>query len=462
MLDELPAFNITLDGALWFSFYVEPDFDRFLVEACHYILPGFDASAHPSPYEKSVLLREGLAKGRYLLVMDGIEVLLEAERDRKTFGAFHDRALREFLEGLGEGTRSQILVSSRFPLSDLEGRPYYRALPLGDLSPEASDELLASLGVVKEAADRAPIYVRFGTHALTLQVLGDYLTRFFEGDPAAIATIPDFPPDTSQGIRLQAILDCYWQRMDTDERFFLTRMSAFRGGVDERSLIVLNRHGDHSSTEFRAMVKRLLASPLVSIERRDGHARLTSHPLIKTFFYDRMGDAERDQTHRALKDFAQGLPLPDRPKTLEDYEPLLQACHHCLQVGLYTEAYQMYRRNNMDNALRWWGHYTQAISLLEPLREASQGTLPAWRSERWQKSWVENETALLALMRGDLNLAIERFEQSAQMDAQVGDGPGQSASLQNLAGALIQRGDYNSALKALEQSRALENTLGTI
>ena len=457
LLDELPDFQIPMDGALWFSFYNEPDFDRFLVEACRYVIPDFDAQAHPSPYEKSVMLREAMQKKRYLMVLDGLEVLQVADRERKNYGSFQDRALREFMEAFGAETRSQLLVSTRFRLTDLEGKPYYYELPLGNLSLDSADDLLNSYGIEGSRLEFEPIYARFGAHALTLQILGDYLTRYHGGDIAAVAKIEAFPVDAAQGIRLQAVLNAVWQELNPRERFFLTRLAAFRGGVDERSLVILNRESDHADAEFRALAQRLLAGPLVDIERRDGHARLTAHPLIKTFFYERMADSERDQTHRELKDFAQGLPLPDRPRTLEDYEPLLQACHHCLQVGLYTEAYQVYRRNNMDNCLRWWGHYAQAESLLEPLREASQGTSPSWQSERWQKSWVENETALLALLRGDVPLAIERFRHSAQMDAQYGDALGESASLQNLAGALIQRGDFEGALRDLEQSRLLEN-----
>ena len=460
LLEELPDFRLPLAGALWFSFYIEPDFDRFLVEACRYVIDKFDSALHPSPYEKSVLLREALQKERYLLVLDGLEVLQFADRERPNFGSFQDRALREFLESFAAGSKSQVIVSTRFPLTDLHDKPYCHELPLGDLSPESAEDLLSSYGLAGTAEGRKPLYARFGTHALTLQILGDYLTRYRDGEPSGATSVPEFPTDAPQGIKLQAVLDAYWQELDSDARFFLTRLAAFRGGVDERSLMILNQNSDHSSPEFRSLVQTLLSSPLVDIERRDTHARLTAHPLIKTFFYERMADSERAQTHRELKDFAQGLPLPDRPRTLEDYEPLLQACHHCLQVGLYTEAYQVYRRNNMDNALRWWGHYAQATSLLEPLREASQGTSPSWQSERWQKSWVENETALIALLRGDLRLAIERFRHSAQMDAQYGDQLGQSASLQNLAGALIQCGDFAGALEALEQSRLLENTQG--
>jgi tetratricopeptide (TPR) repeat protein len=460
LLDELPSHNIRVDGALWFSFYVEPEFDRFLTEACRYLIPGFDPVAHPSPYEKGVLLREAMEKGHYLLVLDGIEVLLVSDRQRKDFGAFLDRALREFLEGVCEAKNSQVLTSSRWPLTDLMEKPGYRMLQLADLSSESAEELLLSYGVGGSEMDRNQICTRFGSHALTLQVLADYLTRFHEGDPQGTMQIQEFSLDAPQGIRLQAALDSYWQRLETDERFFLTRMSAFRGGVDERSFLVLNKKGDAFSPEFRQLVTRIIKSPLVSVERREGRPRLTAHPLIKTFFYERMGDNERGQTHRALKDYAQGLPLPDRPRTLADYEPLLEACHHCLQVGLYTEAYHIYRRNNMDNALRWWGHYAQAHALLEPLREASQGDAPAWQTERWQKSWVENETALLAMLRGNTEIALERFRNSADMDAKSGDGSGESASWQNVASVLTQRGDFWGALSALEKSQAIETTIG--
>jgi tetratricopeptide (TPR) repeat protein len=114
----------------------------------------------------------------------------------------------------------------------------------------------------------------------------------------------------------------------------------------------------------------------------------------------------------------------------------------------------------MDNALRWWGQYAQANELLEQLRAATQGDVPAWQCERWQKSWVENETALLATLHGDMARALERFRRSAQLDAESGDGSGESASWQNLASALTQRGDFREALQALERSRILEAMLG--
>ncbi len=456
LLDDLPQYGIALEGALWFSFYVEPEFDRFLVEACRYLITGFKPQDHPSPYDKSLLLREALNTGHYLIVLDGIEVLLGAERDRPDYGTFRDRALKDFLDGIREQSASQVLISSRFPLVDLVGKPGTFTLELTDLAPDAADALFESYGVKGTSSEREAIYTRFGTHALTLQLLGDFLTRYYDGEPRGIGDIQPFLPDAPQGVRLQAVLDGYWQSLTPDERFFLTRLAAFRGGVDDRSLLVLNKTGNAFDPAFRQMVDRLVQSPLVTVERRGRHARLTAHPLIKTFFYERMGDSERTLAHRNLKDYAQGLPLPERPHTLEDYEPLIEACHHCLQVGLYTEAYQIYRRNNMDNSLRWWGHYTQAVAILEPLREACSGENPAWRNERWQRSWIENETALIAALRGDSALALERFQNSADMDASIGDLSGEAASFQNMAGVQTQRGDYEQALIALERSKMLE------
>lgn len=460
LLDELPERNVRLDGALWFSFYFEPEFDRFLAEACLYVIPDFDAKRHPSPYEKVVLLLEALQNRHFLLVLDGLEVLLVSDRSRKDFGAFQDGALREFIEGLCEGGTSQLLISSRFPILEREGSADQRVWQIADLGRPAADELMVQVGVGGTEEEREQIYERFGCHALTLQTLASYLARYFGGDPSAINSIPVFPSDSPQGIKVQAVLEGYWKCLEPAERFFLTRMSAFRGGVDDRSLIVLNKSGDSFDPEFRTLVQRLQHSPLVSVERRDGFTRFTSHPLIKTYFYERMAEEERSETHRALKDYAQGLPIPDRPRTLQDYTPLLEACHHALQVGLYPEAYQMYRRNNMDNALRWWGHYAQAQELLEPLRKAAQAEKLVWQTEPWQESWVENETALIALLRGDTATALVRFEHSAELDAKAGDGLGESASYQNIAGVLLQRGEFRSALQVLKKSRAIEMMQG--
>ncbi|MCJ7529599.1 MAG: NB-ARC domain-containing protein, partial [Anaerolineales bacterium] len=104
LLDELSKQATRFDGALWFNFYVEPSFDRFLVECCRYMVEDFDQTSYPSPFAKATLVRQVLDEHRYLLVMDGIEMLLVDDPNRVNYGSFQDLALRDFMCAISQQT----------------------------------------------------------------------------------------------------------------------------------------------------------------------------------------------------------------------------------------------------------------------------------------------------------------------------------------------------------------------
>lgn len=349
--EELPQRGIILDGCLWFSFYVEPSVDRFLAEACRYLIPSFNPRHYFSPFAKSVILRETLANQRCLLVLDGLETMLVAEHENPHYAACENRALRNFLLGTcGAQDSSQVIITSRWSLSDLSKEPGYQEIFLSDLSPEAALDYMLWQGVKGDRDRIAGVCDDYGYHALTLSVLADYLIQPpHSGDIAGVDSLRELPAETPQGAKLKSILEGYWKKLTRPERFFLTRLATSRAGVTEATFefMAIDDDGNACSVKhpiFHRTLRRLRQSALLQIEKRGSREVYTTHPLIKTYFYGRLDLEEKRQIHLAWINYAKGLPVPDEPKTIEQVEPLLEFFHHCNRTDFYDAGYEIYAK----------------------------------------------------------------------------------------------------------------------
>ena len=103
----------------WWGFYEERDFDKFLNEALKVFIRDFDPDEMRSTSVTKVnLLQNLLHTGRYIFVLDGLEVLQHPKGD--SYGLFSDRKLKEFLNYFAEKDNlSFCVINSRAPVVDL-------------------------------------------------------------------------------------------------------------------------------------------------------------------------------------------------------------------------------------------------------------------------------------------------------------------------------------------------------
>src|SRR5262249_13240149 len=135
------------------------------------------------------LLREALAVGGpHLLVLDGLERVQRPEGEAAgAFGQIEDPLLRGLLTRLAEGgSKATVLVTSRFPLTDLEAMldRGYRHRDVDGLDRSAALELLRRHGVRGDDDTLSGLVESYGAHALTLDHLGGLIGRFLDGDPS--------------------------------------------------------------------------------------------------------------------------------------------------------------------------------------------------------------------------------------------------------------------------------------
>lgn len=117
-----------------------------------------------------------------LLVLDGVEPL-QHPPNHPLAGRLKDPGLAALLKGLAGANLGLCVVTTRERIADLDG--FIRTAPqedLGALSPEAGAELLKKLGVDGKKKELLAASREFGNHALTLSLLGSYLSRACGGD----------------------------------------------------------------------------------------------------------------------------------------------------------------------------------------------------------------------------------------------------------------------------------------
>jgi hypothetical protein len=282
-------------GLFVWSFYQEPDAGLFLRELFDYFKAESSAAQGAGLLH---LLGDALQKGGpHLLILDGLERVQRQEGAGGEYGKIEDPLLRNLLMRVATGPgRTTVLVTSRFPLSDLspwEGRGY-RHLDVGELDLPAALALLRRRGVHGDDATLAELVNAYGAHALTLDHLGSLLGQFLDGDPSRAPEAPALAAKSSdrQALRLARLLTAYEKHLPPAELALLCRLCLLRRSVREEQLLALFL----CSPPVHARTVRDLTAQI---------ARLVSVVSIRGVQVDDLTHAIRDVLEHALA----GAPL---------------------------------------------------------------------------------------------------------------------------------------------------------
>ncbi len=142
-------------GVFVWSFYEDPHTDAFLRAAHAYFTDKEDAPAGGMLGRLQLALSGDTPHG---LVLDGLE-RVQSEGDRGRRGELEDVQLKRLVRALAGGVgNARALVTSRFPLVDLEGwtGAGHRAIALDDLELPVAMDVLRAWGVNGDDAAVAP------------------------------------------------------------------------------------------------------------------------------------------------------------------------------------------------------------------------------------------------------------------------------------------------------------------
>ncbi len=346
-------------SVLVWSFYERPRSDAFLRECGQLFLGESDDAPAGGRLER---LQRGLRDGRpHLIVLDGLE-RVQAEAGgvgalARARGELEDHQLKLLLQAVAAGLgRTRMLVTSRFPLVDLRDWHHRGVVetPLDDLPTEAARAVLRGWEVRGDDAQLDAVTAQVGGHALSVAVIGSYLSHFEEGriEAAARFKLQEAVRDDPKAAKLARVLGYYAERLPVDERDVLARLSVFPRGISLEVLGVLVDAGGavagvllNSTHALPKLLRRLVDRGLVfRYSATDGTLTWTAHPFVRERFAGLLGCAASEVFEAVAQKLGQGLEQrpekhPEDKALLDRYEQLIEVMQ---LAGREQEALDLY------------------------------------------------------------------------------------------------------------------------
>ncbi len=455
------------DTLVVWSFYDEPDANAFLQASWRYLTGDATGDARGAGWFH--LLKEALSDGRrHLFVLDGLERVQHQHTDATgIYGEMEDPLLRGFLSRIAAGTgRAKAIITTRFPVADVERwrDRGYTLIDVDALTRDSARRLLRSHGVRGDDAVLDRLTDLYGGHALTLDLLGGALSRFFGASSVPVLE-PAAPAEegiSPQEARLAAVLRLYERHLPKAELALLCRLCIFRFGVDAEALwsifLAPGREavaGDMVGLSASALEAGLANLVAAHLTLRDQRGRFTIHPAVRDHFYRLFREPailhEAVREHYSSLTSRPGIGLPSDKATLDLLEELI---YHAIHSGNVAEAVEVYRHRlgGNDHLNAHLGEYVRTHRILRAFRECPDpsamyhclrafGRFAEALQWRPRNSYIRLLSGELAPLREDRADATRRFAQFLQGEPveipdRSPDMPITAASLHLLKGAV--------------------------
>jgi tetratricopeptide (TPR) repeat protein len=321
-----------------------------------------------APRDRGLRLAELVRREKTLLVLDGVEPL-QHPLSSPLAGRLKDPGLAALLKGLAAGNPGLCVVTTRERIADLEGSP--TTAPQDDLealSPEAGAELLKQLKVTGKDSELLAASKEFGNHALTLTLLGGYLSRACGGDIRRRKEVDLAGAAERKGGHALRVIGTYAEWLgEGPELAALRLLGLFDRPAQPKALVALRakpaipgltdglmtkkgwwRRSEPISEEaWQLALSNLRDYGLLLPADPHQPGTLDAHPLVRVFFQEEL-EKKRPEAWQAgnlrLYEHLQ-KEAPDLPGTLEAMEPLYTAVIHGCRAGRQRKAYrEVYRR----------------------------------------------------------------------------------------------------------------------
>ena len=455
-------------SVLVWSFYEIPDADAFLRECAQLFLGEADDAPAGGRLER---LQRGLRDGRpHLIVLDGLERVQAEGGAGRIRGELEDHTLKQLLQAVAAGLgRTRALVTSRFPLTDLKDhqRRGVAETMLEDLALNTARQVLRGWGVVGRDAQLDAVCERVGRHALSVAVIGSYLSNFEDGRIEAAARLNlDVPTgEDNRAAKLARVLASYAERLLAEERDLLARLSVFPRGVTLELLEALVDAGGEVAgmlLNARPALARLLGrlrdlGLVFSYAAADGTLNWTAHPFVRERFVGLLGCPPEAVFDVVATRIGQGLEQrpekkPEEAALLDRYEQLIEATR---LAGRTQEAFNLYW-DGLGNYRHLGGklcEYARGYRIL-------CGFLPEARAfKRFGEGLAErakafglNELGLMARQLGRLQEAADILRERNARDRMLGEPREASIGLQNTCDGVLDLGHLDDAFAAAHEA----------
>jgi hypothetical protein len=478
------------DAAFAWSFYSQGTRDQlaassdlFLKEALTFFGDNADKEFAASPagaYQKGQRLARIVGQRRSLLILDGLEPLQYAPTSTAFEpGKLKDEGIAKLLKDLAAASQGLCIVTTRYSLPDLKAFWQTTApeVKLLRLSRGASVQLLKTLGVKGTAREFATLAEDVKGHALTLQIMGGFLSRAFGGDIRQRDRVKfekaDEKMDGGHAFRTMAAYEQWLLRDGGDEGqrevAVLRLMGLFDRPADAACLAALRSETIPGLTEplagladddWEFCFSGLEATKLLTVNRDASGAlvSLDAHPHLREYFARQLRTQQPDAwraAHRRLYEHLCAI-TPDKPQpTLEDLQPLYQAVAHGCQAGLQQEALRRtflarIERDNVRYAMKKLAAFGSNLGAFASFFDSPWGTVSSALTEE-EQGFLFGAVAFHLRALGRLTEALEPMRVGLKLRVQEEFWVGAAMEANNLSELELTLGEVAGAVADAEQ-----------
>jgi tetratricopeptide (TPR) repeat protein len=383
--------------------------NAFLIAALRQLGDEATAAAPTDDRTKAERLTELLRSTGALLVLDGVEPLQYAPGPSMQAG-LKDDALKDLLVGLAIRHSGLCVVTTRYPISDLDHSAKTTApqIKLPALSPLASVQLLRVMRQGEGEAQRrlfgtdvefSELAEWSGGHALTLILVGGLLLLAHEGELQMRDQVTLHAADEAEELAKKPTRRGHaWRVMDAYVRWFEEE-----GIAGRRALVVLHLLGlfdrpapigcitavlgcegldgftapmlGAGPSMLNIVCNRLHSIGLVRCLRDNAPGKplvaIDAHPLVREYFADKLRRRETvwAAAHGSLFEYLRSSVRPRSIKDITSLDPLYQAIGHGCQAGLHQAAFddvfvKLIARGNQNMSTSRFGAVNNDIAAL--------------------------------------------------------------------------------------------------
>jgi tetratricopeptide (TPR) repeat protein len=463
--DTIESNAIKPDGIFWWGFYRNAYLEQFLNALLRYVSQGqIEPETIKSTWEKTDRIKEYIHQGAYLIILDGLEQM-QKPASGDEFGKMIHRECTELLHYLADVPKGLCLITTRYPLIDLEDwhERGYEKKSLIDLSVPDSLLMLRRRGVKGREEDMTEVINRYKGHALSLTSVAGYLKRYYDGDIKQAPEVEFVLGDKERFKDVNELLRKYAEKMFESERIFLNIFSLFRTEVTKNDFAGVFWHEIEdtkfndvlvkmSKLDFRDMINDLVDWQLISYdETKKAYA---THPLIKGYFKSDFDDKNKKLYHKRIYQYF-GEYAPEQPETLEEMQSLFEQVYHGCAAGLYDEVYNLYdekieRKEEyfITHKLGAWEADLSLIKSFFPKGGLSQLPLV---SKKDIQSELLNDAGLALLNTGQPQKAEDLIRKHNEIKVELKDWKNASVGYCNLADIQYHTGELEKGLESAKK-----------
>jgi tetratricopeptide (TPR) repeat protein len=350
-------------GVFWWNFYKRKSVDDFLEELCAFIIQNKHFHwTKKSQEEKLNIIKSELTRQCFVLILDGFEVMQYQNEYR--YGDTEDKnlyALIEFLASVNH--KSFCLITTRVPLTI--GYYYLKSCPINHFSLQEGTLLLKHLGINGTDYELQQTVKKWNGHPLTLTLLGTLLRDHYNGDILRINEIPAPFAEEPQYERVKKLLYQYDAHLSVNEHQFLHLFSAIRSSMSFQDMYKILKENTEAMKNlscldlngFNELLKGLVRRKIIYEANRPEqtsmevavsesenwkHKYFSIHPLVREYFYNGLSQTARQEINLLLRDFVKKIPVPKRPRKVEQLQPAIDEVYYLCEAGRHDEAYDVY------------------------------------------------------------------------------------------------------------------------